>query len=144
MRKAYLWAAAMATLPLATPSQACRFAQSAEDRLASGYASKAISAVALVRITKAGYIGPAAGDAHPWRASATVLRVLRGSYAGHRLSFERGWGSSACDDGRPPPKAGELWVVYFWSRGPGDQPVWKTYPADVARAADPKIRAQLQ
>jgi hypothetical protein len=69
-----------------------------------------------------------------------VEKVLVGAYASKHLSFERGWGSSACDDGRPAPKAGDLWVTYFWKRGPEDQPIWKTYPAKVAFAADPKLR----
>ena len=106
-----------------------------------GYANGAISAVAIVRITDAGYTRAAFGDAHPWRATATIRRLVQGSYAAQTVQFERGRGSAACDDGRPPPKAGEVWVIYFWKRADGDQPVWLSYPASLAFEADPRLRA---
>ena len=139
IRNALLSAVAIATLIVATPSYACRVNLPPDRRLARGYAVQAISAVALVRITAAQYTQPAFGDARPWRAFAKVKRTLHGSYAPRTLSFDRGWGSAACDDGRSLPKTGELWVIYFWTRGTGDQPVWQSYPLEVARRADPMI-----
>ncbi|MES2442930.1 MAG: hypothetical protein V4574_08875 [Pseudomonadota bacterium] len=133
-------AIAGALLAMPSPSRACRVYLAPAQRLAMGYDSGAISAVALVRITGAGYTGVRRGDAHPWRASATVRRLLRGSHTATSVGFERGWGSAACDDGRPPPKAGEVWVIYFWKRPDGEQAVWLTYPASVAFEADPRLR----
>jgi hypothetical protein len=137
-----MWSLALAGAMVAgaPPSRACRAHFSPEQRLAMGYQSGAISAVALVRIADAGYTRAPFGDAHPWRATATVRQLLQGSYTARTVRFERGWGSSACDDGRPPPKAGEVWVIYFWKRAEGDQPVWLSYPASVAFEADPRLR----
>jgi hypothetical protein len=111
--------------------------------LAGGYKSGAISSVAIVRITGAEYTGEPVGGAHPWQASADIERIIQGSPPAQTVRFERGWGSAACDDGRPPPTIGELWVVYFWRRSSGDQPVWQTYPADVAFEADPRIHSNV-
>ena len=132
----------MAAATLMAPAgsaQACRAAFSPAERLSMGYRAGAISAAVLVRVTEAHYTRGRFSDAHPWRATATVEGVLRGAYPARNVVFERGWGSAACDDGHAVPAAGERWVVYFWRRGPGDQPVWYSYPAQVAFAADPII-----
>jgi hypothetical protein len=42
------------------------------------------------------------------------------------------------DRGIGPERAG------FWSRGPGDQPVWRSYPARIAFAADPYLARGLR
>lgn len=105
------------------PAYACRVAQSPEQHIARSYAANVISAVALVRIEDARYTQPRVGDAHPWSAESKVVRALRKSVPAARVTFERGWGSAACDDGHPRPKKGELWVIYFWERGPADQAV---------------------
>jgi hypothetical protein len=110
------------------------------ERIALGHDRGAISAVALVRITRATYVSPPRGDAHPWRAWALVDQVVSGSYAGKRVSFARGYGSAACDDGHPVPKAGEPWVIYFWKRATGEYEVWQAYPAAVAMVADPRLK----
>ena len=137
MRAFAIVTAGAAALAVSGACQACRVSLPPARRLALGYERGAISAIALVRIKQAGYTQAPFSDAHPWRASGTVERVLRGSYPHAVVSFERGFGSSACDDGRLPPKAGERWVIYFWKRGAGDQPVWLSYPATLAYAADP-------
>lgn len=124
----------------ASPSQACRVFFPPVERIAFGYERGAISAVALVRITKATYVSPPRGDAHPWRASAQVDQVVSGSYVGKRVSFVRGHGSAACDDGRPVPQTGEQWVIYFWKRAGGEYEVWQSYPAAVAMVADPRLK----
>jgi hypothetical protein len=134
-------AVALATAFAASPSQACAVVLSPAAKLAGGYKSGAISSVALVRITNAKYTAEPVGDAHPWQASGAVERTLRGAIPARIVRFERGWGSAACDDGRPPPKIGERWVVYFWRRGPGDERVWQSYPAKVAFEADPRLRS---
>lgn len=128
---------------ISTPSHACRVFLMPKKRLDSGYES-AISAVALVRVTEAQYTHAPIADAHPWRATATVLQVFQGSYPAKTMQFQRGWGSAACDDRSPIAKAGSLWVVYFWKRAEGDQPVWQSYPADVAFKADPRLTQTVQ
>ena len=123
----------------ASPAQACRGYIPPAGRLAMGHGNNIFSTIALVRIDEAHYTSAAIGDAHPWRASATVQNVLSGTYTEDHVRFDRGWGSSACDDGRPAPEAGSLWVVYFWTHPDGRKLVWITYPADVAFAADPLL-----
>jgi hypothetical protein len=124
----------------AVPAEACRVFLEPSERLAMGHERKIFSAVTLVRIVRAGYTSKAFSDAHPWRASAKVEQVLLGSYTTKEVQFERGFGSSACDDGRPVPKARELWVVYFWSPPDNSKVVWISYPANVAFGADPRIK----
>jgi hypothetical protein len=123
----------------ATPAQACWSYSPPAARLAMGHTDNIFSAIALVRIDEAHYTSAASGDAHPWQASATIQNVLSGTYIEGQVRFDRGWGSSACDDGRPTPEAGSLWVVYFWTHPDGRKLVWMTYPADVAFAADPLL-----
>jgi hypothetical protein len=72
---------------------------------------------------------------------ATIKQVVQGSYPAQTVHFERGW--SSCDDALPPPKVGEAWVIYFWKRAEGDQPVWQTYPATVAYAADSVLASSV-
>jgi hypothetical protein len=123
---------------------ACKRMDSPEQKLKGGYETGAIAAVALVTISSATYIRKSDGDAHPWRASANVSQVLRGNYASKSVTFERGWGSAACDDGEPAPKLGAKWAVYFWKKLDGTLAVWKTYPADVANSADPKLKERIK
>ena len=130
---------ALAVTAIATPSAACRVALPPEQRIAMGYQRGTISAVLLVQVKAAKYTAAAFSDAHPWQATATVERVLRGSYPAKVVRFTRGWGSAACDDGHPVAKSGEKWVVYLWKRRDGDQTVWQTYPARIAFAADPRL-----
>jgi hypothetical protein len=123
----------------ASASEACRVFLAPAERLGLGYNRGAISAVALVRITRASYVSPPQGDAHPWRASAEVHQVLSGKYASKRVNFGRGHGSAACDDGHPIARVGETWVIYFWQREGGAYEVWQSYPAAIAFAADSRL-----
>ena len=136
-----VWKAAALVLAVAisSPSLACRVSLSPKDRLASGYNRGTISAVVLVQIAEADYSAPPSFDAHPWIATGSVAGIYRGEYTRPTVRFERGHGSAACDDGHPPPKAGERWIVYFWKRGEGDQQVWQSYPAETALKADPNL-----
>jgi hypothetical protein len=127
----------------ASPTQACRVFLPPTERIAFGYERGAISAVALVRISKATYISPPRGDAHPWRAEAAVERALSGSFNGKRVIFHRGHGSAACDDGHPAPRAGNRWIIYFWKSIRGDHEVWQSYPAAEALRADPRLKGIL-
>ena len=121
---------------MAMPTLACRINLPPKERTAHGYVSGAISAVVLVRVASSAHTAEPSGDAKPWRAVATVERVVRGSYLPAQVVFERGWGSSACDDGHLIARVGELWVVYFWKQADGKQLVWQSYPAATAFRAD--------
>jgi hypothetical protein len=136
--------AVAAALTIATPSEACRVYRPPAQRVADGYKTRTVSAVTLVKVLDANYTRLPISDAHPWSASAKIVQVLHGSYSRQMVHFERGWGSAACDDGLPPPAVGELWVVYFWKRAEGDQPVWVSYPAKVAFAADPSLAKNVR
>ena len=137
----YSLLAILASFVFATPSEACRVYRSPEQRIADGYRSGAISAVALVTIESATYTSEPFGDSHPWSATAKIDRVLRGAYQTKSVSFVRGWGSAACDDGHSAPKAGDRWVVYFWKPAEREQEAWVTYPLDIAALADPSVLA---
>lgn len=132
-------AASLTMLLVSAPADACRVNRPPAQRLFDGRKSGAITAVALVTISKAAYTHEPVSDAHPWAAWASVEQVVQGAYPSKTVRFERGWGSAACDDGLPPPKAGERWVVYFWKRAEGDLAVWQAYPLAVAKAADPML-----
>lgn len=138
MRKAHL-AIVVAALSFGSAVEACRVARSPEQRVADGYRSGAISAVAIVAVDRAQYTQPPSGDAHPWVASASVRKILRGSYGAETITFERGWGSAACEEEYPLPKAGDRWVEYLWRGADRNQAVWVTYPFDVAALADPYL-----
>lgn len=124
---------------IAPPIQACRSNQPPPERLARGYDRKIISAVALVRITNAKYLAEPIADSHPWRVSGRIERVYRGGFATETVQFERGFGSSWCDDGEAMPNPGDLWVVYYWKMPEGKQAVWQSYPMKVAIGADPRL-----
>jgi hypothetical protein len=138
MRKLHL-TIIVAAISVGSPADACRAYRSPEQMVADGYRGGSISAVALVEIDSAKHTRSPIGDAHPWSASARVERVLRGSYSAQNIVFERGWGSAACQEAHPLPKAGDRWVVYFWRRTERDHAVWATYPFDVAVSADPSL-----
>ncbi|VWX53938.1 conserved exported hypothetical protein [Novosphingobium sp. 9U] len=121
---------------MATSAEACREDRSPAQKLSNGYQGGTISAVAVITISHAAYTHEPVSDAHPWMASGTVDRVVYGSYIAVTVRFVRGWGSSACDDGLPPPKVGERWVPYLTTGADDRQRVWLAYPAEVARAAD--------
>lgn len=122
-----------------TAAEACRVYLAPPERLAMGRSRNVFSAIALVRVDEAHHTSPAFSDTHPWRALATIRRVLSGTYPKDKVWFDRGGGSSACDDGHSVPEAGSLWVVYFWTHPDGRKLVWVSYPADVAFAADPLL-----
>lgn len=133
-------AVALSLLALPGSAEACRVYRPPAQKIVDGYRLGAISSVALVRITAADFIGPEDRDVHPWRASARIERVVRGNNPVRTLSFERGYGSSACQEPYPLPRRGEVWVLYFWSANPGRQAVWASYPLSVASQADPALR----
>lgn len=145
MRYARLAATICCVLALASvPAQACRVRLSAEETLRGAYERGIFSSVAVVTIAEAKYTQPPFSDAHPWSATANVDFLLLGSFEPQTVTFERGWGSAACDDGQPLAKAGEKWIVYFWKDRERGQLVWASYPLEVASAADPMVERSLK
>lgn len=131
--------AALSTVAIATPSNACRAWRSPEQKIASGNAAGAISSIVVVTIDEAHYTGSPDGDVHVWTAVATINRLMRGSYVAKTVSLTRGFGSAACDEGYALPKPGDRWVVYFSKRSPADQAVWNTFPLEIAAVSDPSL-----
>lgn len=104
--------------------------------------------VALVRISEARHLTfPVSrelrrrtpGYEDPWRATAFVTRLLVGQQSPELVIFDRGWGSSACDDGTSMPRKGDKWVVYYVSGDHGEADVLETYPLHVAMRADVRL-----
>lgn len=135
-------AIAFATVAVASPSHACTAIVLPSDKLAYAYKIGSITSVAIVRIVKAQFIAKPSGDAHPWQAYGVVEQTLRGSVSSKIVRFKRGLGSGACDDGRPPPKIGERWVVYYSRYSPREEPIWQSYPAKMAFEIDPQLRSR--
>lgn len=129
---------------ISVPVQACRVRLSAEANLHGAYEKGILSSVAVVTIIDAKYTQRPISDAHPWSATASVDLLLLGSFEPRTVTFERGWGSAACDDGHPLAQAGEKWVVYFWMNPERGQLVWASYPLEVASAADPMVERSLK
>lgn len=143
----YAWLAATIGCVLAlasAPVEACRVRLSPQEKLNGGYAREIFSSVALVTIADAKYTGEAISDTHPWSATANVDHLLLGSFEPKTVTFERGQGSSACDDGHPLAQIGEKWIVYFWKHPQRGQLVWASYPLQVASAADPVVERYLK
>jgi hypothetical protein len=145
MRSFLLGICLVALAATAAPALACKRIDSPNQKLENGYNGNAIVAVALVKISDGRYTHPKAedGDNHPWEVTATVQRMLKGEYEPKSVKFERGWGSAACDDGRPLPGVGEQWVVYFEKKLDGTLAVWQTYPVSVANRDDPQLKGQI-
>jgi hypothetical protein len=82
------------------------------------------------------------GAARPWAGIVQAKRVLRGQTRTVRFSIGRTGNAVACDDGMPPPKQGDLWVLYIWKEN-GKEIVGLSYPLSVARSADPSISSAI-
>lgn len=135
---------------VAVPSaEACRVFRSPEQRIADVYARDAKLRVALVRITEARHLTfPRSQELRrhirdyedPWRATAVVVRILVGEQSPELVIFDRGWGSSACDDGTKKPRRGDEWIVYYSPGLHGEAEVLETFPAEIAMQTDTRLR----
>ena len=144
MRLAGILAASLAMGLIAAPAHACMVSISPEQRIAQGYSQGYFTGVALVRIQSARYVQAPHGDSHIWRASATVRRALRGKYPSRNVTIDGGRGSAACEVNYALPKAGDLWIVYYWTERDGTQAVHQAYPLRLASAADPRVAARIR
>jgi hypothetical protein len=130
---------------IGTPVAACRFSESPDVRIDRTYKAGIISSVAAVRTARASYVRKPLADGQPWRASANVERALTGQNRLRVVTFERGWGSAACDNRTHIARHSEQWVIYYWRKPDRTQAVWASYPAEVALRVDPQItRAKRQ
>jgi hypothetical protein len=94
--------------------------------------------VVLVTVVQASYTGERTPDYRPWKGVAQLKRVLRGATSTRRFSIRRSGSTAACDDGISPPAVGETWILYLGQRD-GSEVVLLSYPAAVARSADPDL-----
>ena len=105
----------------------------------------------MVRVVKAGYTDKARPDSHPWEATAVPVRVLMGFGGEQKFKLFRSGSSSACDDLIPPPRPGDLWVVYVPSSKLDRQFAgqlagrpYLTYPIAIALENDPRLAAAMK
>ena len=129
----------LALLSSAAPANACRVFIEPAERVRDAYRRNVVTGSVLARVVDAKYVGPAAGDVHPWRATANVERALLGSPPSiANVTFTGGNGSASCDPGYPVPKSGDLWVAYFYKGNtPGGDVV--AYPQYVPYRIDPLL-----
>jgi len=131
-------------------AQACRVMRSPEQRIEDGYRTHPDLKVAFVRIGAARHLSnDMIRKLHnlyrdyesPWRATASVTKVVIGQGSPELIVFDRNWGSAACDDGTPMPSRGDPWVVYYTSDHLIDAAtVLESYPLAAALKADPRLR----
>jgi hypothetical protein len=142
--------AVLATFAASPSAEACRVFRSPEQRIAETYTKGTELRVALVRIAEARHLTfPMSqelrrripGYEDPWRATASVTRMLAGEQSPELVIFDRGWGSSACDDGTKMPRKGDEWVVYYVPGRHGEAEVLETYPREIAMHADARLRS---
>lgn len=132
-------------------AQACRVALSPEARIVGAYAQNAKLQVAVVRITEARHLSfPISRELRranpkyedPWRVTASVTRMVTGQLSPELITFDRGWGAAACDDGTAMPEKGDAWVVYYLADEQGRANVLHSYPMSVALRSDLRLRDQ--
>ena len=127
----------LAMLLVSDVASACFAYLSPQARIAISYRADAALVAVLVRVDDAVYVGNQIQDAHPWAATVSVDRPLRGTFSGGDIVLRGGLGSSACDLGYGLPKHGDRWVAYLSSK---DGSVRHAFPAHVAYEADPTIK----
>ncbi len=127
---------------------ACRIHLPTGQRIANAYLHAPSIHVAVVTIDRTRRLSIAALRARsvpesrlPWRASATVSRMVVGGQSPEIVVFDRG--VSSCDDGdEPMPDAGALWVLYYTpSDRMGVAEVIESYPLTVAMQNDSRLQA---
>lgn len=116
---------------LPQPASACRLLQF-PDRL-----REASEVVVLAKVKAAAYDGDQSRF-YVWRATAEVQRPLVGTTDVPEFEFWGAWESTGCARSKPPPAAGELWVLYLRSQD-GRLKIVESYPLEVAREIDPRL-----
>lgn len=151
-KKTLALCAALAAFGFALPAQACRLFRSPEQRVRDVYAGRPDLRVALVRVTDARHLSNPviqklqrinANYQKPWRVTAKVEKMIVSDGSPELVTFDRGWGSAACDDGTAMPRRGDRWVVYYTSATPiGSAQVLESYPLPVASRVDPRLHGK--
>ena len=98
----------------------------------------AFDVILVARVTSAGYLGPGHADFHPWKAAATLQRVVLGKPTTTAFEFGGSQSTAACDLRRPPQQAGELWVLYQRVVD-GELRVVEAYPLSFVQGIDPRF-----
>lgn len=117
-----------------SPAHACRVNLDAAERINLAKAET----VVLVSVLRAAYTGVRGPDWRPWNGTVRLERVLRGQTVAKRFPIGRSGSTAACDDGIPPPRAGDRWVLYLGTSN-GEETVRLAYPLAVAHSADPNL-----
>lgn len=127
---------AVAALLCAGEARACRVYQSPETRVRYPH-----DAVILARIESADYQDFIGDTGRAWRAVARRTASIQGHIVEQQV-FEIGrtGQSTACDDGQPIAKVGETWALYLSRRPDGSYVASASYPLDMARKIDPRLR----
>lgn len=121
--------------------------RSPQQRIADAYASHPDLKVAIVRVTDARHFSTAMireaktrlpDFEPPWRATASVVKMIVGDVSPELLAFDRKW--TSCDEGTPKPRRGDEWVVYYNSDSVVGMPnIVESYPLMEARKADSRL-----
>lgn len=140
--------AAVIIIECAPTAEACRPLKSPTQRIQEAYAKHSDLRVALVTIDQARHLmNPMLRAAKktnpdfegPWRATASVFKLVLGDESPELLIFDRN--DDSCDDGTTMPNAGDQWVIYYTSDHPiGFATVLESYPINVARRVDARVR----
>lgn len=136
MRPILQYAAALITLGLAAPVQACWSVVSPREKVAGAYEQNLISSVALVRIDKVEPLLPSSGQPDARRYTASVRSVLSGTAKNKTVEFIA---PSLCGPSVPVGATGDMWVVYFRMGPQLHQTVFTGFPVAIAYAADPRL-----
>ncbi len=122
--------------------------RSPQQRIADAYASHPDLKVAIVRVTDARYFSTdmirktkarLPDFEPPWRATASVVKMIIGDVSPELVAFDRKW--TSCDEDTPKPRRGDEWVVYYKSESVIGMPdVVESYPLTEAREADAHLR----
>jgi hypothetical protein len=152
-----IWLAILAFVvagTIAPVANACRVFRSPEQRISDIYTRQPDIRIALVRIAEARHlsndmvreINRIFPDSQmPWRATASVSKLIVGDESPELVIFDRGWGSAACDDGTKKPDPGDQWVVYYISdHSIAEAKVLASYPLGAALRADSRLTEKLR
>lgn len=145
MRKALRLILALMLAALPTAAQACRVLIPPGQRIQTHIADGTIVAAATVQVTQAQHLRKADGDLHPWRAEASFVQALYGEGLPKTVTFERGWGSAACEWNLPRlPQRGDQWVIYFWLDPAAGLKPWLAIPLAEAKTLDAGLLTRLR
>jgi hypothetical protein len=147
-RLAALLGAIVASVTLSTSAQACRVPQPVESVIARIYVDRPALQVASVTITDARLLRSESIDQvkqhyasfAPWRATASVRKMLVGQSSPEFIVLDGGWGRADCNPNFKMPGRNGRWIIYYTSDSLGRANVHLSLPLRIAVEADPRVR----